>query len=40
MHTVRGGSTSREKCCAKGRGKVVKIQELVYRSTTNVPLYR
>ena len=26
----------RQKCCAKGSGKEVKIQEFVYRDTTNV----
>ena len=26
----------REKCCAKGSGKEVKIQEFVYRNKTNV----
>ena len=36
MHTDRCGNTRRQKCCAKGRGKVVKIQEFVYRDTTNV----
>ena len=36
MHTDRCGNTRRQKCCAKGRGKEVKIQELVYRDTANV----
>jgi len=36
MHTDRCGNTRRQKCCAKGSGKVVKIQEFVYRDTTNV----
>jgi len=36
MHTDRCGNTSRQKCCAKGNGKEVKIQEFVYRDTTNV----
>ena len=36
MHTDRCGSTRRQKCCAKGRGKEVKIQEFRCRDTTNV----
>ena len=36
MHTDRCGNTRREKCCAKGSGKEVKIQEFMYRDTTNV----
>jgi hypothetical protein len=28
MHTDRCGNTCRQKCCAKGSGKEVKIQEL------------
>jgi hypothetical protein len=36
MHTDRCGNTWRQKCCAKGRGKEVKIQEFRYRDTTNV----
>ena len=36
MHTDRCGNTRRQKCCAKGCGKEVKIQEFVYRDTTNV----
>jgi len=36
MHTDRCGNTCRQKCCAKGSGKEVKIQEFVYRDTTNV----
>jgi len=36
MHTDRCGNTSRQKCCAKGSGKQVKIQEFMYRNTTNV----
>ena len=36
MHTDRCGNTRRQKCCAKGSGKKVKIQEFVYRDTTNV----
>ena len=36
MHTDRCGNTHRQKCCAKGRGKEVKIQEFVYRDATNV----
>ena len=36
MHTDRSCKTRRQKCCAKGSGKEVKIQEFVYRDTTNV----
>ena len=36
MHTDRCGNTRRQKCCAKGSGKEVKIQEFLYRGTTNV----
>ena len=36
MHTDRCGNTRRQKCCAKGRGKEVKIHEFMYRDTTNV----
>ena len=37
MHTDRCGNTHRQKCCAKGSGKEVKIiQEFVYSDTTNV----
>ena len=36
MHTDRCGNTRRQKWCAKGSGKEVKIQEFVYRDTTNV----
>jgi hypothetical protein len=36
MHTVRLGNTGRQKCCAKGSGKEVKIQEFMYRDTKNV----
>jgi hypothetical protein len=36
MHTDGCGNTRRQKCCAKGSGKKVKIQELMYRDTTNV----
>jgi hypothetical protein len=36
MHTDRRGSTRRQKCCAKGSGKEVKIQQFVYRDATNV----
>ena len=36
MHTDRCGNTHRQKCCTKGSGKEVKIQEFVYRDTTNV----
>jgi hypothetical protein len=34
MHTDRCGNTGRQKCCAKGRGKEVKIQEFMYRDKT------
>ena len=30
------GNTCRQKCCAKGSGKEVKIQDFVYRDKTNV----
>ena len=36
MHTDRCGNTHRQKSCAKGSGKEVKIQEFMYRDTTNV----
>ena len=36
MHTDRYGNTRRQKFCAKGSGKEVKIQEFVYRNTANV----
>jgi hypothetical protein len=36
MHTDRCGNTRRQKCCAKGSGNEVKIQEFMYRHTTNV----
>ena len=36
MHTDRCGNTRRQKCCAKGSGKEVKIPEFMYRDTTNV----
>ena len=36
MHTNRCGNTRRQKCCAKGSGKDVKVQEFMYRDTTNV----
>ena len=38
MHADRGGNTYRQKCCAKGSGKEVKIQEIMYRDTANVEL--
>ena len=31
MHTDRCGNTRRQKCCAKGSGKEVEIQEFMYR---------
>ena len=36
MNTDRCGNTRRQKCRAKGSGKEVKIQEFMYRDTTNV----
>ena len=36
MHTDRCGNTRRQKCCAKGSRKEVKIQEFVYTDATNV----
>jgi hypothetical protein len=36
MHTDILGNTSGEKCHAKGRGKVTKIQDIMYRDTMNV----
>ena len=36
MRTDRCGNTRRQKCCAKGSGKEVEIQEFMYRDTTNV----
>ena len=36
MHTARCGNTCRQKCCAKGSGKEVKIREFMYRDTANV----
>ena len=36
MYTDRCGNTRKRKCCAKGSGKEVKIQEFGYRDTTNV----
>jgi len=36
MHTDRCGNTCRQKCCAKGSGKEVKIQEFMHTDTTNV----
>ena len=36
MHGDRCGSTHRQKCCAKGSGKEVKIQEFVYIDKVNV----
>ena len=35
-HTNRCGNTRRQKCCAKGSGKEVKVQEFMYRGKTNV----
>jgi len=36
VHTDRCGNKRRQKCCAKGSGKEVKIQDFMYRDTTNV----
>ena len=36
MHTDRCGNTCRQKCCEKGSGKDVKIQEIMYRGGANV----
>ena len=36
MHTDRCGNTRRQKCCAKGSGKEVKIQQFMYRDAANV----
>jgi hypothetical protein len=36
MHTDRCGNTHRQKCCVKGSGKEVKIQEFRYRIVTNL----
>ena len=36
LHTDKCGNTRRQKCCTKGSGKEVKIQEFVYRDTANV----
>ena len=36
IHTDRCGNTRRQKCCAKGSGKEVKIRAFMYRDTTNV----
>ena len=36
MHSDRCGNTRRQKCCAKGSGRKVKIQEFMYRDTANV----
>jgi len=36
MHIDRCGNTCRQKCCAKGSGKDVKIQVFMYRDSVNV----
>ena len=36
MHTDRCGNTRRQKCRAEGSRKEAKIQEFMYRDTTNV----
>jgi hypothetical protein len=36
MHTDRCSNIRRQKCCAKGSGKEVKIHEFMYRDTMNV----
>ena len=38
MHTDRCGNTCRHKCCAKRSGRETKIEEFVYRDTTNVKI--
>ena len=38
MHTDRCSNIRRQKCCAKGSRKEVKIQEFIYRDTMNVEL--
>jgi hypothetical protein len=38
MYTDRCGNTRRQKCCAKGSGKEVEIQEFMYRDTMNAEL--
>jgi len=36
MRADRCGNNWRQKCCVKGRGKEVKIQEFMNRDTINV----
>ena len=36
MHTDRCGNTRRQKCRAKGSGNEVKIEEFMYRDTTEI----
>jgi hypothetical protein len=36
MHSDRCGNTRGQECRAEGSGKEAKIQELMYRDTTNV----
>jgi hypothetical protein len=36
MHIDRCSNNRRQKCCAKGSGKEVKIEDLRYRDRTNV----
>jgi len=36
MHCDRCGNTRRQKCCAKGIGKEVKIHEFMYRDKKNM----
>ena len=36
MHTDRRGNTCRQKCCAKGSGKEVEIQEFIHRYIKNI----
>jgi hypothetical protein len=36
VHTDRRGNTGRQKCCTKGSGKEMKIQQYMYRDTANV----
>jgi len=36
MHINRCGNIHKQKCCIKGSGKEVKVQEFMYRDTMNV----
>jgi hypothetical protein len=35
MHTNSCGHTRRQKCCAKGSGNEVQIQDFMYKDTAN-----